>query len=167
MWPKTDVKHSHCQPREGPFVDVGPCKHWGPPCAQGPASTSPSLLSVPLTFPPPLAFPAPLAFPPLAFPATLSCPCLFLGCHSAPHRSLSLCCRPPHRNPFVTLPSITVTQNRRIFYLVSLLNQVLCSLFFILKVDECHTLFFLTKKQKLNRVALMGPGWFCPLVSGS
>lgn len=66
-------------------------------------------------------------------------------CRSSPlapalHTSPLFSSLPPY--PLVTLLSITITQNRRIFYyLVSLLNQVLCPLFFIFKVDECHTIF--------------------------
>lgn len=57
-----------------------------------------------------------------------------------PYPPFSFSLLPPYL--FVTLLSITITQGGGIFYyLVSLINQVLCSLFFIFKVDECHTIF--------------------------
>lgn len=89
-------------------------------------SLPPSFLSAPLSFLEPLS----LLFEPLSASFlfyTPSPPVLLLLVASL---------------PVVTLLSITVAQNRRIFYyLVSLLNQVLWSLFFIFKVDECHTIF--------------------------
>ena len=78
----------------------------------------------------------------------------------APHTSPLLSSLPP--DPLVTLLSITITQNRRIFYyLVSLLNQVLCPLFFIFEVDECHTIFS-HQKAKAEQSGQDGPKVISP-----